>query len=69
MINIHKKSIKRVIDFKDIIGMTKTVPPSKNTQEFTVHVGGDTPYDYRFLTERREEIMDIVKRVYHYIKK
>ena len=67
--NIHKKSIKRVIEFKDIIGMTKTVPPSKNVQEFTVHVGGDTAYDYRFITEKREEIMNIIKRVYHFNKK
>ena len=65
LFNIHKKSIKRVIMFKDVIGMTKTVSPSKNTQEFTVHVGGDTAYDYRFITERREEIMNIIKRVYH----
>ena len=67
--NIHKKSIKRVIEFKDIIGMTKTVPPSKNVAEFTVHVGGDTAYDYRFITEKREEIMNIIKRVYHFNKK
>ena len=66
--NIHKKSIKRVIEFKDVIGMTKTVPPSKNTSEFTVHVGGDTAYDYRFITERRDEIMNIIKRVYHVSK-
>ena len=48
--------------------MTKTIPPSKNTTEFTVHVGGDTAYDYRFITEKREEIMNIIKRVYHFNK-
>jgi len=29
--NIHKKQIKRMININDIGGMTKTIPPSKNT--------------------------------------
>lgn len=57
--NIHKKSVKRYIAIADVGGMTKTIPPSKNTQEFTVHVPNN--YDYRFITERREEIMNVVK--------
>ena len=51
---------------KDICAMTKTVEPSKNVQEFTVHV--PTEYDYRFLSERRDEIMDTIKRVYYHSK-
>jgi hypothetical protein len=63
MYNIHKKTIKRLIPMKDVCAMTKTVTPSKNDQEFTVHV--PTEYDYRFLSERRDEIMECIKKVYH----
>lgn len=59
--NIHKKEIKRNILVKDIGGLTKTIPPSK-AMEFTVHV--PTAYDYRFSSPRREEIMDLLKRIY-----
>lgn len=59
--NIHKKEVKRTIFIKDIGGITKTVPPSK-AKEFTVHV--PSTYDYRFITERREEIIDLIKRLY-----
>ena len=48
--NIHKKQIKRVIQINDIGGITKTVAPSKNLTEFTVHV--PSTYDYRFLSEK-----------------
>lgn len=48
--NIHKKKIKRVIQIQDIGGITKTVPPSRNAQEFTVHVPNS--YDYRFSSEK-----------------
>lgn len=48
--NIHKKSIKRCIHFKDIGGMTKTVWPSKCVTEFTIHV--PSAYDYRFVSEK-----------------
>jgi len=64
--NIHKKKIKRVITINDIGGISKTVPPSRCTTEFTVHV--PSSYDYRFATEKREEILDVLKRCY-YIKK
>ena len=57
--NIHKKKIRRVIMISDIGGITKTVTPSKNTIEFTVHV--PSSYDYRFLSEAREEMLKIIK--------
>lgn len=47
--NINGTQIKRTIKIEDCIGMTKTVPPSKCTREFTVHVGGS--YDYRYQTD------------------
>jgi len=53
--------------FKDIGGMTKTVWPSKCTTEFTVHV--PVSYDYRFVSDKREEIMDVIKTVYFVMKK
>ena len=48
--NIHKKKIKRVIEINDVGGITKTVPPSRCSTEFTVHV--PSSYDYRFSTEK-----------------
>ena len=48
--NIHKKKIKRAIMINDIGGLTKTVPPSRCTTEFTIHV--PSSYDYRFSTEK-----------------
>lgn len=64
--NIHKKKIKRVISIADIGGISKTVPPSRCTTEFTVHV--PSTYDYRFSTEKREEILDVLKRCFYVIK-
>ena len=46
----------------DCTAMTKTAAPSPNQEEFTLHV--PRQYDYRFKTERRQEIMDIIKRAY-----
>lgn len=60
--NVHKKAVKRTIQIKEIGGMTKTVPPSKSTTEFTVHVPSE--YDYRFLSNRRDQIMKILKTLY-----
>jgi hypothetical protein len=48
--NIHKKKIKREIAIADIGGITKTVPPSQCSTEFTVHV--PSHYDYRFSSEK-----------------
>ena len=47
--NIHKKQIKRCIRIETIGGMSKCVPPSKNTDEFTIHVPKE--YDYRFVSK------------------
>jgi hypothetical protein len=63
--NIHKKEVKRKILISDIGGLTKTVPPSKS-QEFTIHV--PSTYDYRFQSPRRDEIIDLLKRL-HLIEK
>lgn len=59
--NIHKKVIKRTILHKDIGGLSKTIPPSK-ALEFTVHV--PSKYDYRFSSPRRDEIIDLLKRLF-----
>lgn len=47
-------------------GLTKTVAPSRCTTEFTIHV--PSTYDYRFTTEKRDEIVDVLKRVYFVLK-
>lgn len=59
--NIHKKECKRQIHIRDIGGLTKTNPPSKS-QEFVIHV--PSSYDYRFSSTRRDEIIDVLKRLY-----
>ena len=48
--NVYKKKSKRKIELKDIGGICKTVPPSKNTTEFTVLC--PATYDYRFVSEK-----------------
>ena len=58
--NIHKKTIKRKIYIKDIGGLTKTRPPSKS-MEFAVHV--PSHYDYRFSSARRDQILDLLKKL------
>jgi len=64
--NIHKKKVKRTIDIKDIGGITKTVPPSKSATEFTIGVPSE--YDYRFNSDKREEIIEYIKRCFFLIK-
>jgi len=59
--NVHKKETKRKIYIKDFGGITKTVAPSK-ANEFTVHV--PSAYDYRFSSARRDEIVDILKKLF-----
>lgn len=59
--NIHKTSIKRAISIQDVGGLSKTIPPSK-AQEFTIHV--PSKYDYRFSSARRDQIVDLIKRIY-----
>lgn len=65
--NIHKKSIKRKLDFNKIAAVTKTISPSSNTREFTIHLPEE--YDYRYLSDRRDDIIDIIKRRFFDIKK
>ena len=64
--NIHKNSIKRAIPIQEVGGLSKTIPPSK-AQEFTIHV--PQKYDYRFSSARRDQIVDLIKRVYIAIHK
>lgn len=59
--NIHKKSIKRNILISQIGGLTKNKKENK-TMEFTVHV--PSTYDYRFSSQRREDILDMIKKLY-----
>ena len=47
--NINNKKVQRTILIKDIGAIIKTMPPSKNTTEFTVVV--PKKYDYRFISE------------------
>jgi len=42
--------------------LIKCQPPSKCTTEFTVHV--PKHYDYRFVSDKRDEIMDVIKKAY-----
>lgn len=65
--NIHKKQIKRKLDFNKIAAVTKTIAPSSNTREFTIHLPEE--YDYRYLSQRRDAIIDILKRRWFDIKK
>ena len=65
--NINNKQLKRKILIENIDGLTKTVPPSKCTNEFTVHVKNS--YDYRYTTDFRDDMMKIIKQLYIYQKK
>jgi len=53
--NIHKVAIKRKLEFANISSLSKTVHPSPNKTEFTVHVAGE--YDYRFFCDNREDLI------------
>mmetsp|Transcript_89626 Transcript_89626/g.123796 ORF Transcript_89626/g.123796 Transcript_89626/m.123796 type:complete len:116 (-) Transcript_89626:1320-1667(-) len=53
--NIDKTSIKRKLEFEKVSSLSKTVHPSSNKKEFTVHVQDE--YDYRFFCERREDLL------------
>lgn len=65
--NIHKKTIKRKLDFSKISAVTKTISPSSNAREFTIHLPEE--YDYRYLSDRRDAIIDIIKRRFFDVKK
>lgn len=58
--NIKKTKIKRSIVINNLSGITKNLNGSK--KEFTLHV--NTEYDYRFTSDRRDEIMNIIKTTY-----
>ena len=55
--NIKKTKIKRSIVINTLSGITKNLQGSK--KEFTLHV--NTEYDYRFQSEKRDEIITILK--------
>mmetsp|Transcript_40758 Transcript_40758/g.30011 ORF Transcript_40758/g.30011 Transcript_40758/m.30011 type:complete len:101 (-) Transcript_40758:1363-1665(-) len=55
--NLKKTKIKRTILISKLGGATKSLVQGK--MEFVVHV--PVEYDYRFISERREEILDILK--------
>jgi Unconventional myosin tail, actin- and lipid-binding len=56
--NLKKSKIKRSIAINDLSGISKTLKGTRN--EFTLHVNKE--YDYRFMSERREEIIHILKQ-------
>jgi hypothetical protein len=50
-----------MIKISDLDGISKTTNPrAKN--EFTLHVPRE--YDYRFETDRREQVIDLIKRLW-----
>jgi len=55
--NIKKNKVKRIIQIKTLGGISKTTIPGKI--EFTLHVPSE--YDYRFHSEKRDEIIEILK--------
>ena len=58
--NVHKLKVKRQIDLLKLCGVSKNTVGKRS--EFTVHVNDE--YDYRFLTDKRDEIIAILKLVY-----
>ena len=58
--NVKKDKVKRRIQLGSLGGISKAMLGSKT--EFTLHVPKE--YDYRFLSDRRTEIIDIIKRRY-----
>ena len=58
--NVKKNKAKRAIEIKTLDGVSKTLQSGKN--EFAIHI--KTAYDYRFVSERRDEIIDILKQRY-----
>jgi len=58
--NIKKTKIKRSIPLSNLSGITKNLQGSK--REFTLHVNSE--YDYRFQSDKRDEIIGILKTAY-----
>lgn len=55
--NIKKDKVKRCIKIINLGGLSKTLLGAKT--EFTIHVPSE--YDYRFVSDRRNEIIDILR--------
>jgi hypothetical protein len=58
--NIKKNKVKRFIHINKLSGISKALQ-GKMT-EFTLHVNSE--YDYRFHSEKREDIVSIIKQRY-----
>lgn len=56
--NFKKSKVKRIININKLGGVSKTTA-SGSKNEFTIHI--PTEYDYRFVCDRREEVIDILK--------
>lgn len=56
--NFKKNKIKRFININKLNGISKTMSSGKS--EFAVHVSGE--YDYRFICDRRDEVIEILKQ-------
>ena len=53
-----------MIQVKDLSGISKTTN-QKAKNEFTLHVPRE--YDYRFETDKREQIIELIKRIWYNI--
>ena len=58
--NLKKNKLKRFININKLNGLSKTMQAGKN--EFAIHVQGE--YDYRFICDRRDEVIEILKQRY-----
>lgn len=65
MYNIHSGKVKRCISIKDLDGLSK-LTDSSAPAEFAVHV--PSHYDYRFITDRRDQIIELIKRIWFNLK-
>ncbi len=53
-----KKKVMRTIHIVKIEGVSKAL--MNNSKEFTIHIPSE--YDYRFISDRRDEIIEILKQ-------
>jgi len=63
--NFKKNKVKRTIDICSLDGISKTLQSGKN--EFAIHI--KSAYDYRFITDKRDEVVELLKQRYVEIKK
>ena len=47
--NINNKNLQRMVEVKNLFGVTKCQPESKNPIEFTIHVSGS--HDIRYTSD------------------